>query len=171
MAVGGAMRVQLKKVAHGRPSLACVRADGTRTWSSVHPFFPLHDLMHYAVESVFGFREAFFGLIVSGWEIDAFATPGTAARLPPEALLAECIVGLFDLERGTRLPLSSVAFSEALRLSLAGQDAPAFRTVDDTELGRVRTLHGEMAARWAALEPGHTLDLPFPAANDSAQEE
>ena len=95
-----------------------MRADGSRTWSHLHPFFPLHDLTHFAVESALGFSEAFFGLIAAGWEIDAFAEPGAAARLAPEAIVAECVVGLLDLERATRQMLAGPEFTDALAVGL-----------------------------------------------------
>lgn len=31
------LTIELKKTKDGRPSLACVRPDGTRTWARVHP--------------------------------------------------------------------------------------------------------------------------------------
>jgi len=120
------MRVEIKKGRDSRPTLVCVRADGSRTWSRVHPFFPLHDLTHYAVESVLGLTEAFFGLVASGWALEAFADRATRARLPAEAVWAEHVVGLLDL-------------------------------------AAVRTLRADRAARWAAVAPGATLELPFPA--------
>ncbi len=66
------MLIQLKKGRDGPATLACVRADGSRTWGKEHPFFPVHDLTHCAVESVLGFDQAFFGLIARGWDIDHF---------------------------------------------------------------------------------------------------
>jgi len=158
------VKVQLKKVRDGKPSLACVRADGSRTWSRLHPFFPLHDLTHFAVESALGFSEAFFGLIASGWEIDAFAAPGAAAMLPREAIVAECAVGLFDLERATGRLMSGVEFTEALTLTIAGQGGGVVPVVTDADLLRVRSLRGALSAQWAALPPGETLELDFPAA-------
>ena len=59
-----------------------MRDDGTRTWGKLHPFFPEHDLTHFAVEGVLGLTEAFFGLVRSGWQLDDFSTPGLRARLP-----------------------------------------------------------------------------------------
>ena len=153
------MRIQLKNVPDGNPSLACVRADGSRTWSRVHPFFPIHDLTHYAVESVFGFERAFFGLVASGWDIDTFAEPGVAATLPAEAIWAECMVGLFDLERGTNHQMSGKEFSEALSQSLGDHDVPKFRPVTDAELAQVRALRHDLVGRWSALAPGDTLEL------------
>lgn len=158
------MRVQLKKIADGKPSLTCVRADSSRTWSCLHPFFPLHDLTHYAVESVLGFSAAFFGLIASGWEIDVFAEPGAAARLPREAIMAECTVGLLDLERASGHLMSGMEFTDALAQAMAGQGGGAVRAISDAELLRVRSLRGALSAQWTALPPGETLELVFPAA-------
>jgi len=95
--------LQLKKVADGRPTLACLRADGSRTWAKLHPFFPEHDLTHCAVESALGITNAFFGLVASGWDLDTFADRGARTRLPVEALWAESIVGILLAEVKRRL--------------------------------------------------------------------
>lgn len=167
------MQIQLKNGKDGRPNLACVRADGSRTWAKVHPFFPVHDLTHCAVESVFGFTEAFFGLVASGREIDDFQQKGAAAWLPTEAMWAECMVGLFDMERATGQMLDAAAFNTALADALRNGNAPPFRPVTDGELGRVRALRGALSVRWHATAPGETLTVPFPmtGVESSAQAE
>jgi hypothetical protein len=93
------MVIQLKKGRDGPATLACVRADGSRTWGKEHPFFPLHDLTHCAVESVLGFDQAFFGLIATGWNIDDFAKPGASARRALESRW-------WDLAPGTTLEVA-----------------------------------------------------------------
>jgi hypothetical protein len=90
------MIIHIKKGSDGPATLACVRDDGSRTCAHLHPFFPIHDLTHCAVESVLGFDQAFFGLVGAGWEIDDFARPGASRRLPHQALRAERIVGVLD---------------------------------------------------------------------------
>jgi hypothetical protein len=157
------MNIQLKKAKDGRSTLACVRPDGSRTWAKLHPFFPVHDLTHCAVETVFGFRSAFFGLVASGWPLDGFGSPDGRRDLPAEALWAECIVGLLDRERAMDEAWSAAALSEALSASLRGIEAAPFRPVTDEELARVRALRDELAARWRALPRGETLEVPFPA--------
>jgi hypothetical protein len=158
------MIIQWKKGRDGPPNLTCVRADGTRTWRKVHPFFPSHDLLHCAVESAFGFTQAFFGLIASGWSLDDFEGRGAAARLPNEALWAENIVGLLDLERATGQRMSAEEFNAALSASLSAQGCPPFRPVTDPDLARVRALVGQLRARWQVVAVGETLEIPFPAA-------
>ena len=159
------MVVQLKNGRDGPPTLVCVRADGSRTWSKVHPFFPIHDLTHYAVESVLGFKAGFFGLIASGWDIDAFGEPGAPARMPEEALWAEHIVGIFDLERGMNRALPLEEFNQAVEESFTGKSTRPFRPITDGELAAIRALRSDVVARWWGLAPGEALELRFPAAD------
>src|SRR5258708_38782505 len=62
--------IRIKKKANGGAALSCLRADGSVTWQRQEGlqgrFFPLHDLTHYAVGSVLGGDQAFFGLIAQG---------------------------------------------------------------------------------------------------------
>src|SRR4051812_33256784 len=105
MATTRGVIVRIKKKSNGDAALACERADGTVTWQRqeghLGTFFPFHDLTHFAVESVLGFHQAFFGLISTGWDISDFSAPGVKDRLTSEALLAEMLVAFFDLERAT----------------------------------------------------------------------
>ncbi len=158
--MGSPMTIQLRKGRDGPSTLSCVRSDGTRTWSKVHPFFPVHDLTHCAVESVLGFTEAFFGLLASGWSLDDF---GPRIPLPREARLAESIVGVFDLERAQPRPFTAAQFNEMLGAALEGQRLEPFRPLTETELAQVRDLRARLAGAWAALEFGATLEIPFPA--------
>ena len=146
-------------------TLVIVRPDGTRTWGKVARFFPVHDLTHYAVESVLGFKEAFFGLVAAGWNIDDFAASGVAARLPAEAVWAESIVGLLDLERGTGTEWSTAEFNTALAESLRRQGRAGFRPITDEELARTRALRNDLQARWEGLAPGEMLQASFPASD------
>jgi hypothetical protein len=158
------MIIQLKKGRDAASSLACIRADGSRTWAKLHPFFPLHDLTHCATESVLEFREGFFGLVASGWNIDDFEAKGAAKRLPHQAGWAESIVGILDQERGAGRDLSASEFNEALTESLHGQDFAGFRELKEEELARVRALRARLFEQWRALPAGETLELKFPLA-------
>ena len=156
------MLIQLKKGRDGPSTLTCLRADGSRTWGREHPFFPLHDLRHCAVESVLGFDEAFFGLIAAGWEIDDFEKPGASARLPRQALVAEHLVGLLDRERALPHPMSASEVNAAMAASLP-DTGPEFQVVTDRQLAAIRILWRELAARWGAVAQGATLEIHFPA--------
>ena len=158
--------VHLKTGRDGPSTLSCTRADGTSTWGKLHPFFPVHDLTHYAVESLLGLSHAFFGLIAAGWELDDFAGPGAAARLPAEALWAEHLVGLLDRERASGRLLSAVEVRETLSAALAGR-APQ-PSIDEATLDAIRSLRDRLEQRWHALAPGDTLRLELPAPAESA---
>ena len=150
------MTIELKKTKDGPPSLSCVRADGTRTWARVQPFFPAHDLTHCAVESVLGFREAFFGLVASGWDLDDFAQPGAAAKFPRQSLWAEHIVGLIE----RNLAPDATALNAALGSIPGAVDVP--RLTSD-QLDHILSLRNRLLEQWQRLAPGGTMSVDFPA--------
>lgn len=155
------MLIRLKKGRDGPPTLACHRPDGSATWGKVNGFFPVHDLTHYAVETTLGLREAFFGLVAGGWTLEDFEATGVAARMPPEALVAEHIVGLLDQERATGNRWTAAEFNEALAVTVAKGDCPPFRPITDDELAAIRSLRSELTRRWGAVPYGGTLELEY----------
>ena len=135
--------------------LRCVRADGSVTWQKQEkhaPFFALHDLTHFAVESELGLRRGFFGLIAEGWEIEDTTGKGARGPLPDDAKLAEFIVGTLDAERACGEIWSAEEFNRHLR-------AP--RTLTDQDLARVRARRAELFEQWRSIEAGKTLELQF----------
>jgi hypothetical protein len=145
--------------------LRCVRADGSITWQKLGSrhaaFFALHDLTHFAVESVLGFRHGFFGLVAEGWEIDETTGKQARGRLPDEAYEVEYIVGALDGERASQAIWSAEDFhcQEAIHAAAFGLREP--RRLTDEELERVRARRAELFAQWRAIEPGRTLELHF----------
>src|SRR5262245_60665350 len=95
--------IRIKKKSDGSAALSCQRADGTVTWQRQEGaqgrFFPLHDLTHFAVETVLGLRQGFYGLVASGWNLTDFGRPYPRGPIPAEAATAEFIVGFLDQER------------------------------------------------------------------------
>jgi len=150
------LRIQITKRNDGGGVLRCTRADGSVTWQkqtqrhAAH--FALHDLTHFAVESGLGLKRGFFGLIAEGWEIDDTTGKGSRGRLPEEAGVVECIVGLFDMERAGGVIYTAEEFN-----------ALSPRPLNDDDLARVRKLRGELFSKWFAIEPGGALDLEFGA--------
>ena len=152
------LTIQITKRADGSGVLRCTRADGSATWQKQAghnaAFFALHDLTHFAVESVLGFQGGFYGLIAQGWDIDD--TTGKTARgpLPPEACAAECIVGFFDGERASGMLLTTEDYDLFAR--------PEMPRLSEEDIARVRARRGELFSQWAAIPPGETLELNFP---------
>ena len=156
------LHIEWKKISTERAALTCRRPDGTATWSRLSSFFPLHDLAHFAVEKELGLTRGFFGLIAEGWQLDDFTQPDVAARLPPESLVAENLVGTVE-RLGHDAPLEE--FFAALAATLAAQKLPAFRALRVDELARVRATRAALIAQWRALPVGETLRLSFPLAD------
>jgi hypothetical protein len=159
--------IRIKKNKDGSASLACVRADGSTTWQrqdgQLGAFFPPHDLTHYAIETVLGYRNGFYGLIADGWEISDFNTPFPRGKLPWEAREVEALVGALDVDRMTGELRSSADVNEQVRFTLSRDKSAsgAARQLTDAELACVREVRGGVLTRWSALEPGGTLELPF----------
>ena len=162
------LTLRIKKKSDGTGALSCVRADGTATWQSQRAghaqFFALHDLTHYAVESVLGYRLGFFGLVASGWSLEDFGSPWPRGPIPAEADPSELIVGLLDAERAAGDEWSAEEFNRQARLAPAalGADAAGPRISDD-QLAAIRTRRAELFTRWEGVPPGESLVLSFNA--------
>jgi len=164
MTTAARLTIRLKKTADAKPVLTAVRADGTVTWQHSNSAFPIHDLVHYSVESVLGCSESFFGLVAQGWNFEDFARPWPRGQLPAEAIVTEGLVG--EIWR-TFLMRESLTASElnarvAAHRQQSGLDDG--RAVTDAELAAIRARLAEVAGRWRALATGGTLELSFPPA-------
>jgi len=139
------------------------RGNGSVTWQRHEKhatFYAFHDLSHFAVETALGFRKGFYGLIADGWDISDVDGKGARGKLPPEAVLVEHIVGLFDRERsGVAAALSAEEFNTLLG-QLVGE-ANVVRTFTEEKLRDVRSRMKELHENWAALPPGGALYLKF----------
>jgi hypothetical protein len=159
------MIIEFTKRKDGNTVLRCVRDDGSLTWqrneSQLALFFPVHDLMHYAVETELGFRRGFYGLIAEGWEI--VETTGKTPRgpLPNETLEVEYLVSAFSAERASGDMTAAAEFNQLAATFAQAKGMPEPRQLSDQELRRVRSRFDELATKWRALTPGATLDLAF----------
>ena len=156
------LTVRLKKTPDAPPVLTGVRADGSATWQHSHVAFPVHDLVHYSVETTLGFRDAFYGLIAQGWNLEDFGNGWPRGPLPPQALDAEHIVGEIWRAFLLREPLTAAELNERVASMAAQQGAGAPRAVTDDELAAIQSRLGELAMRWRTLPAGGTLELRFP---------
>jgi hypothetical protein len=164
--------IRIKKKTDGSAALSCVRRDGSTTWQrqegQLGRFFPLHDLTHYAVETVLGFSRAFYGLLAEGWDISDFGTTESRGKIPDEAGLAEVVVGFFDLERMTGERETAEEMNARLQTFRAdrGLSPTLFRITED-QTARIRERRADLFSRWKALPPGEALELSFERAAES----
>jgi hypothetical protein len=159
------MRVTLTRHADGTSLVRCERADGTSTWQRhgghQAAFFPLHDLVHFAVETELGFRHGFFGLIADGWDIAETEGRGTRGALPPEAITVEHLVGLFSVERASGAVWTSAEFVEQLAAAGVAGGLSGCASFSDESIARVRSRRAALFEQWAAVAPAGTLELAF----------
>jgi hypothetical protein len=113
-------------------------------------FFALHDLTHYAVETVLGYRDGFFGLLAQGWDMDDIGGKGKRGALPGNAIEVEKIVGVFDSERGAGVLWTTEEFN---------QFAP--RPLTAEEIQQVRATRSRLSQQWFATPTGGRLELQF----------
>lgn len=140
------LRIEITKGADGTGLLRCTRQDGSVTWQKQDrhaAHFALHDLTHFAVETVLRYRRGFFGLIAEGWDLEDTGGKGKRGPLPAEATEVEKIVGLFDSERACGQLWSAEEFNSF---------AP--RVLSQTEIQNIRTARGNLFQRWSAVPPG-----------------
>jgi hypothetical protein len=161
------LTLRLKKRAGGGSAFTLVRADGTSTWQRQErhaAFFAHHDLEHLAVERALGLRGAFYGLVAAGWDFEDFLPPYPRGPLPAEALWAETIVGLLDVERaaqgqGAAMTPHPMNAQVALKFESDGRVPPG--VVSEAQLAEIRGECVALFARWHAVPMGETLELSF----------
>lgn len=158
--------IEFAKRKDGNTVLRCLRDDGSTTWQrneNQHArFFPVHDLLHYAIESELGFTQGFFGLIAAGWKIDETTGKSPRGALPEETLEAEHFVSELTAEWNSDTELSAADFNEQTAAFAKARHLPLPRKVTNEQLARVRRRFKELCARWRDLPDGETLRLEFP---------
>lgn len=157
--------IRIKKKSDGSSALSCLRADGSVTWQrqdgAQGRFFPVHDLTHYAVETVLGHRRGFYGLVAEGWDLTDFGAPWPKGRLPLDLDPAELIVGFLDTERAGGVRWTAEDFNDKVALYYAQHRIPGGYRITTEQLDRVRLRLSELVGRWRALAAGEALELPF----------
>ena len=147
------LRIEIVKRADGEGLLRYTRSDGSVTWQTQERYaahFALHDLTHFAVETVLCYQRGFFGLIAEGWDLDDTTGKGKRGPLPAEATEVEAIVGVFDSERDCGQLWTVDEFNTF---------AP--RPLNQAEILNIRAARGKLFQRWSAVEPGGKLELRF----------
>jgi len=166
------LTIRIKKNADGSAALSCTRRDGSVTWQRQQGaqgrFFPLHDLTHYAVETVLRHERGFYGMVASGWDISDFGAPWPRGRIPADADPSELIVGFLDTERASGTRWNAADFNDKAALYHAEHNlATTPPTLTDDDLARVRQRRAQLFAEWDAVPPGATLELAFDIGADA----
>ncbi len=158
------MQISITKGKNKPHVLTCKRKDGTITWTKLQPGLVFHDLIHYAVESVLGYKNAFYGLLKKGFNIQDFELPRTKRpkalipkNLPYEAIHAEFLVGLFQMEIADGKPYQD--FNAVLREVYAEKGKAAPAPLESEIIESIRLRIRELHDKWVLLTPGECLSL------------
>lgn len=99
------LKIHIKKSKNKPSILTCIRTDNTTTYSKLYPNLEIHDIAHFIVESHLQYKNAFYGLLAQGFNIQDFELPIgkrpedlIPKNLAPEALTTEHIVNLLQVE-------------------------------------------------------------------------
>jgi hypothetical protein len=144
------------------PTLTCLRGDGTSTWQRSTHYFAHHDLIHYAVETTLGYREAFLGLVAAGKDLDAFGTQNAVKDVYTlQEGWAEALVGLLQLPAGEGgAPLRDQELLDQLAKICTENGVPAPLIVAE-QLGRIRARMRTLHETWDQLPEDGVMELTF----------
>jgi hypothetical protein len=140
--------------------LSCKRKDGSITWKHVSPFFIMHDICHYTVETIMPFHEAFFGMIKKGADITEFELPKEerSSSLTSEALLTEHLVNLLVIEY-TQGKMDNLL--EILRATYEIGDDKTIDWITEKKINEIRIAYYELMKKWNALPEREIMTLIF----------
>jgi hypothetical protein len=157
------MKIRLCKGDNRRDTLACVRDDGTTTWSRLTARFAYHDLVHYVVETTLGCQNAFYGLIAQGRDIETFTAsdPTTGARppLPVEAGQVECLIVLLQSQLWNGTPYAEIVALWEMTCASQGLPPPS---LTPEQLETIRERVRGYWQQWERLPAGQALEVSFP---------
>jgi hypothetical protein len=149
------MIIRLKKAEQGTCALSYVRKDGSSTWQKASPYFALHDLMHYAVESTLGYKQAFLGLLASGKNIQDFEK-NAKDWLPTEAMWAEIMTGQLQGVQNGAIPIEQIV--EAVNNAADGLLVP-HPSFSQELAERILARHAELMMQWHVLPQGEAMEV------------
>ena len=159
------LAIRIKKKTDGSAALSCTRADGSATWQrqdgQLGRFFPLHDLTHYAVETVLGFDRGFYGLLAEGWDISDFGKPehraGFLRGRTRRSFRRDVRSRAHDGERGDAEDMAAKIASYYESRSLPRPDVD----VTQAHVDQIRALRAKLFERWRELPAGEAMELEF----------
>ena len=168
------MRISITK-GETEDRLDMERADGSQASTRFPHKGPIpHDFVHYAVESELGLERGFWGLVASGHhpeEVQDIAkaaghASAKRAEVPAadfvQAIQAERVVEAFEADHwsgGTGDAAGVISMAQAGCEQSLVPPGP----MDESAVARIRARIADFSARWAALAPGETVVLEWPA--------
>jgi hypothetical protein len=155
------MEILFTKTSKGYPVISCRRKDGSVTWKLVSSFFILHDLCHFAVETTIPLKNAFYGMVAGGIDINDFDLPKEQRKfqLAEEAIFAERLVNLLTIEYTQGRMENFMEMFTGIYEDHNGSDTGVL--IKEDQLEKIRKNYKELMKRWDSLPGTETMTLLF----------
>jgi hypothetical protein len=157
------MIIRFTKSKDGKePVLSCIRDDGSVTWQKSSEFFVRHDLIHYAVETILEYRQAFLGLVAGGKSLDDFGTRnGVKDTYTDEERWAELIVSALQIPSVAAAPgLTEAEVIESVANACRENQKP-LPEITAVQITAIRERIRELHSQWSHLPQGESMELSF----------
>lgn len=148
-----------------RSKLICTRKDGSFTSSLMYPGIELHDIIHYAVETILEVKKGFYGILDQGFQIEDFELPRhqrpaalIPSNLPVESIQSEFLVNQLMMEI-LQDPIDD--FMEVFKKALDANKLPFPERLNESTLSEIRKLIHTIKKQWSDLADGKSMELTF----------
>ena len=151
----------------GKPvSFKCIRADKSSTYMLIfHTFNLERKLIHYALETVLGFNQAYYGLLEKGHSLKDFEVPSfdrpmhlKEGNLPEEAIQSEILSSLFHIELNEETTIDG--FIDVAKITFEARNIK-FPDLAEDQINKIREKIHSLLEEWNLLGAGNVLSLHF----------
>lgn len=155
------MLIRITRHSNKPHTIKYIRDNGTETWMPADDFFVRHDLSHYALEKILGYRTAFNGMLNNGMGIKDFEDRTKRAQIlvTDEATYAENMANLFlgETVQGEFPDFNAVQQETyaAMKTNYAAITLPV------EKIKAIRSYLRELLQQWDSLPEGNSLELTF----------
>ena len=155
------MKISFTKTGKDEHVFSCIRKDGSTTWQHVSPFFMMHDLCHYAVETTLALKNAFFGMVASGIDITNFDLPKEQRniQLTDEAIFAEHLVNLLVIDYAQGRMENLIEIFTHVYDGKSGSKLLSYIT--DEKMEKIRKAYCDLLEQWKSTPVSESLNLLF----------
>ena len=153
------MKIQFTKNISADHILFCKRENGSVSWKHISSFFIIHDLSHFAVETLMPLKNAFFGMVAAGTDISDFDLPKDQRKfeLTEEALFAEQLVNMLTIEYSEGKMDNFIEIFNSI--NEPGSNKELY--IDGLMLDNIRNFISLLMQQWNLLPERETMTLTF----------
>jgi len=160
------LQIRLKKEYNKPSTLNCIRENGSTTYSKIQLDFEIYDIAHYVVEKQLRLKNAFYGLLSQGYQINDFMLPNEKRpealqpqNLRSEALATEHLVNLLTIY--FMQTDSEMEIAKELNNILQEKNLSFPEKVSPEKIILIQKELANLMNRWHKLKSSETLEMIF----------